>query len=145
MEPAAPVPAPEPKSEPPPSPATLPVSSGMPFSALEHIIVFTSGEGQAALQSKATAKMLQDIVGEDLATIRSKVPRDVVANCDIAERVRREGTIPDSAFRAMATLNLPLVQKAREGVFQICVRTFPLETKGIVTVFLFYNKAKLES
>src|SRR4051794_923843 len=106
---------------PPPTPATPPVASGLPFAALEHIFAFTSGEGQVALQSQATAIMLQNIVGVDLATIRQSVPRDVIAHCDITERVRRDGAISDSAFRAMASLNLPLVQKAREGAYLICV------------------------
>jgi hypothetical protein len=117
------------------------LASGLPFAALKQFYVFTSGEGPSAMKSPITAKMVKAIVGEDLAKVREKVPRDVFGRCDIAERMRLEKTVPNSAWRAMSSLNAELVQKAREGAYRTCVRIFPIENDEAVAVFLFYDKS----
>jgi len=116
------------------------VAAGVPFAALEQIFIFTTGEGPAVMQSAITTGMLQDIVGEDWSTIGEKVPRDVFGRCDIGERLRQEGKVPSSAWRAMSALKPALIQQAREGAYHTCVRTFSMETGGVVAVFLFYRK-----
>ena len=117
------------------------LASGFPFSALRQFYIFTAGDGPSAMKSPITAKMVKAIVGEDLARLREKVPRDVFGRCDIAERLRKEKTIPASAWRAMSSLNAELVQQAREGSYRTCVRIFPIENNEWVALFLFYEKA----
>jgi hypothetical protein len=119
------------------------ISSGVPATALEHIFVFTSGEGPATMQSPVTAVMVQEITGEDLESLRARVGRDVFGRCDIGDRLRQEGSVPSSAWRAMSSLKPELVQQARDGAYHICVRTFTVEPNNVVAVFLFYNKQKL--
>lgn len=119
------------------------LSSGMPFSALERIVVLTTGEGPAASQALATLGMLEAVTGEALATIRQQVPRDVITQCNFLEKLRNGGPIPDVAWRAVANVNAELVSQAREGIFRICARTFPIDTGDLVALFLFYNKQRL--
>jgi hypothetical protein len=116
------------------------VSSGMPVEALEHIFVFTSGDGPSLRESAVTSVMLLEIIGENPDAIRDRVPRDVFGKCNIGERIRTEGTVPASAWRAMSSLQPELVQKAKEAAYRTCVRTFKTETGDVVAVFLFYNK-----
>lgn len=123
--------------------ASQQVYSGMPAEALEQIFVFTSGEGPAVMKSAATKVMLQTVTGVDVSAMREKVPRDVFGRCDIAEKLRREGAVPASAWKAMSALKPELVQQARSGAYKICVRTFSIETSDVVAIFLFYNKDKL--
>jgi hypothetical protein len=119
------------------------VGSGLPFKALEQIFVFTTGEGRGVMQSPMVAGMLKDVVGAELDTIRNQVARDIVGRCDFGERLRRDGAIPEAAWRAMATLKPEVVRLAREGVYSACVRTFTTGAKEVVALFLFYNKQKM--
>jgi hypothetical protein len=118
------------------------IASGLPFSALEQIFILTTGEGPAATRSEVTTRIFQDVVGEDLGTIRQKVPRDVLARCEAVERVQREGAIPESVWRVMSGLKPELVQQARAGGYRICARIFPIETRDLVAAFFFYRKAE---
>ena len=119
------------------------VGSGLPFAALEQIFVFTTGEGRGVMQLPVVAGMLQDVVGAELNTIRSRVSRDIIGNCDFGERLRRDGAIPEAAWRAMATLKPEVVRLAREGAYSACVRTFTTGAKEVVALFLFYNRSKI--
>ncbi len=119
------------------------LSSGMRFAALEQIFMLTTGEGPAASHSDVTRGMLEAAAGEDLDTIRHHVPRHVITHCGFLEELRGGGPIPEGAWRAIARFSPELIQQAREGVFRICVRTFPIETGDMATLFLFYNKQRL--
>jgi hypothetical protein len=133
--------APEPEK--PTTPAASPVSAGMPFEALEHIFLFTTGEGSELMQSADMTEMLREIIGADWNSIREKASRDVFSRCDIAERLRSEGKVPSSAWNAMSAIKPALIQQARAGAFHTCVRTFSIETGAVVAVFLFYDKQKV--
>jgi hypothetical protein len=119
------------------------VFSGMPVRALEHIFVFTSGDGPSLRESAVTSMMLLEIIGENPDAIRDRVPRDVFGKCNIGERIRSEGKVPSSAWRAMSSLKPDLVQKAKEAAYRTCVRTFKTEAGDVVAVFLFYDKQRL--
>jgi hypothetical protein len=138
----APVAAPESKS--PEISATPSRSSGRPFSSLEQIFVFTTGEGPSAFKSRETTAMLQEAVGETLEIIRAKVPVDVIGGADAAVLTTiRAGLIPDSAWRALFAIKPDIAQRAKDGVYHLCVRTFPVESNEAVALFLLYNKQKL--
>lgn len=117
--------------------------SGMSFDALEHILLLSSGDAQAASRSAVTSGMLEAAAGEDLNLIRERIPRDAMGGCAFLEKLRGGGSIPELAWRAASTLKPELVQQAREGLYRICVRTFPIETGEMVALFLFYNKQML--
>jgi len=119
------------------------VSAGMPADALERIFVFTSGEGPSLRESAVTSMMLLEIIGENPDALRDRVPRDVFGKCNIGDRIRNEGKVPASAWRAMSSLSPELVQRAKDGAYRTCVRTFRTENEDTVAVFLFYNKEKL--
>jgi len=129
----------KPEQEPAES-ATAQLASGMPFGALQQIFIFTTGEGPDLMKSPVTHTVLQRIVGEDWAAIREKVPRDVFGRCDIGEKLRQEGKVPDAAWRAMSALKPALIQQAKSGALRTCVRTFSIESGEVVAVFLFYAK-----
>ena len=133
--------APEPEEG--PAAAHPQVSSGMRSAALEHIFVFTTGEGPSVWESPALARMLEEIIGEDLGAIRQNIPRDVVARCAIGELLRPDGSISEAVWRAMAAHQPDLVQQARDRLHRICVRTFRIEADTVVALVLFYNKQKL--
>ena len=122
----------------------IPLSTGMPFSALEQIFLLTTGEGQVASKSLVTVTLLQTAIGEDWEVIRQFVPRDVIGNCSALAEIGK-GPTPPLLWRAMTAFKPQLLQQAREGVYRICVRTFRLETGELVSAFLFYNKQKLQS
>jgi hypothetical protein len=134
---------------PPPEPEKTPAAldrqlfSGLPFAALEHIFILTTGDGPPASRSATTARMLEQTVGEALASIREKARRDVLARCSFIEQVRTKAALPAAAWSAMANYQTQLVQDARAGLYKVCVRTFPIETGDFVCLFLFYNKQKL--
>jgi hypothetical protein len=137
--PDAPVVAAAPESKPEEAAA----ASGLPFSALEQIFILSTGQGQPASRSTVTVKMLEQIIGEDVETIRSIVPRDVIAECKVLEGMRGQGAIPGSVWRAMTAFKPDLLQQAREGSHRIIVRSFEIDTGDLVCLFLFYSKAKL--
>jgi len=116
------------------------LASGMPFDALEQVFIFTSGEGPALMQSPISQALIEKIVGEKWPIIREKVPRDVFGRCDIGEKLRAEGKVPESAWRAMSALKPEVIQQAKAGAFRTTVRTFSLDTVGVAAVFLFYRK-----
>jgi hypothetical protein len=126
-----------------PVPLHRQLSSGMPFSSLEQIFIFTTGEGPRVWESDAAVRMFHAVIGEELGTIRAYTPRDVVSNCDLNDLLGRDGTLSDSVWRAMSTRQSQLVQQARDGVHRICVRTFRIEDDSVVAMVLFYNKQKL--
>jgi hypothetical protein len=117
--------------------------SGMPFEALEQVLMLASGDGQTASRSQVTAGMLEAVAGEQLDVIREKVPRDAMGGCSFLEKLRGGGSIPEAAWRAAAKLKPEVVRQAREGLYRICVRTYPIETGEMVALFLFYNKQML--
>lgn len=130
-------------------PHTIPPSlasqlhSGMAFEALEQILLLSSGDPQAASRSAVTSGMLEAVAGQDLTVIREKIPRDAMGGCVFLEKLRGGGSIPEAALRAASTLKPELVRQAREGLYRICVRTYPIETGEMVALFLFYNKQLL--
>ena len=104
--------------------------------------MFTTGDGPSAWQSPTVARMLKEIIGEDLSTLRQEVSRDVVARCAAGELLKPDGSISDAVWRAMAAHRPALVQQARERLYRICVRTFRIEADTVVALVLFYNKAE---
>ena len=143
--------APAAESEPlPAQPAESPdfdsekLPSDMPFAALDHSFLLTSGDGPEALRSEVTQLMLQRIVGEHLTVVRSHVPRDVVGRCNILQELKEQNSIPGAVWKKMAALRPELMQQARDGVYRICVRSFRIENGDTVSLFLFYNKQKFQ-
>ena len=124
----------------PTEPAAPQLASGMPFEGLQQIFIFTTGEGPALTKSPIAVAVFQKIIGADWAKIREKVPRDVFGRCDIGARLRQQGKIPETAWRAMSALKPDLVQQAKSGALRTCVRTFSTEGGKMVAVFLFYAK-----
>jgi hypothetical protein len=137
------------QTEEPPQPAEAPPSlghqlfSGLPFEALEQVLLLSSGDAQNASRSAVTTGMLEAAIGAELDVIREKVPRDAMGGCAFLEKLREGGQISDAALRAAAKLKPDLVRQAREGLYRICVRTYPIETGEMVALFLFYNKQLL--
>lgn len=144
--PAAEIPPAAPTSEPAePAPEEMELASGMPFSALEQVFLLTNGDGREAMHSELTSRIVAEAVGADFATVRQEVPRDVIGQCPVVEAIRRDKSVPDTAWRAMAGLKPSLVQLAREGAYKICIRTFPVNERQVAALFLFYSKAKMSA
>ena len=141
---AATAPLVEPEAKSPEIPATPSMSSGKPFSALEQIFVFTTGDGPSAFKSAVTTAMLTEAVGESMDNIRSKVPVDVIGGASQAAlETIRAGSIPGPAWRALFAIKPAVAQQAQDGVYHLCVRTFSVEPNEAVALFLLYNKQKL--
>jgi len=120
------------------------MSSGKPFAALEQIFVLTTGEGPSAFKSEVTAAMLAEAAGEQLEDIRAKIPVDVIggATAGVLETIRA-GSIPGSAWRALLKIKPTVAKQAQDGAYHLCIRTFPVESKELVALFLLYNKETL--
>jgi hypothetical protein len=142
--PAAPAPAqetaPAPQAQAAPPSLNQQLSSGMPFDALEHIFLLTTGDAPTASRSPVTTGVLEGATGEKLDNIREKIRRDVIGKCDFLEKLRGGGSLPDNVWRALANLNPELIQRARGGSHKVCVRTFQAENQDLVTLLLFYRK-----
>ncbi len=121
------------------------LTSDMPFAAMDHSFLLTSGDGPEALRSEVMQVMLQRIIGEDFEVIRQKVPRDVISRCSVLEELKGQSSTPAVIWKKMAALRPELLQQAREGTYRICVRSFRIENGDTVSLFLFYNKQKLQA
>jgi hypothetical protein len=120
-----------------------PVWSGLPVEALEHIFIFTDGEGPAAIASMDGARIMDEIMGASFDVVRGRVARDVFGRCNIPARLATEQDVPGSAWRAMSALKPELVHETRNGGYKVCVRIFDIESGQKMAAFLFYNKGKL--
>lgn len=118
-------------------------SSGMPFSALEQLFIFTTGDGPSIWSSEIATRVLEATIGENLDRIRQSTPRDVIFNCDLAQLLKQNGAISDAVWRAMAVREPSVVARAQQKLSRTFVRTFNLETDTVVAVVLFYNNQKL--
>jgi hypothetical protein len=116
------------------------LQSGMPIASLEHIFIFTDGEGPHAMRSHITGMILQEITGADLESIRKQASREVFGRCNIPQQLAAQQRVPDSAWRAVSALKPELAQHARDGRCRICIRSFEIESGQKVAAFLFYNK-----
>jgi hypothetical protein len=130
-------------SEGTPGTERIPLDSGMPFSALEHIFILTTGEAREAARSQETVRILESVIGTDWETIRQVVPRDAISQCTQLEGLSREA-IPALIWRTLTAFKPNLLAQAKQGTHRICVRRFRIETGDLVAVFLFYNKSKLQ-
>ncbi len=133
----------EPEAEQKQDPPQDQLASGMPFSALVRIFLFTTGDGQAAWHAPEVVQMLEGSIGVDIGTIRLDVPRDIIGQCAVNELWKPDGSLSDAAWRAMATHQPNLIQQARERLLRVCVRTFRIGTGTVAALVLFYNKKKL--
>jgi len=115
----------------------------MPFAALEHIFVFTSGTGSGVFDSRVVAGVLQDAVEIPLDAIVKKVSIDVIGCSDVGTRIMRQGSIPDIAWIAMSAIKPVLAKQAQDGLYRCCVRPCPSESNEIVAFILLYSKQKL--
>jgi hypothetical protein len=138
-------PAATPPSRPEPTPAEQErkLFSGLAFAALEQVFILTSGDGPAASRSPVTQRVLEQTVGESIATIRERTQRDVLSHCGFIEQLRTQTALPAAAWSAMANFRMQLVQDARAGRYKLCVRNFPIENGELVCLFLFYNRGRL--
>jgi hypothetical protein len=134
----------DPKPKPTELLATPSLSSGKPFAALDHVFIFTTGEGPAALKSEVTASMLAEAVDHKVEDLWENVPVDVVGGtaAGVVEAIR-SGSIPGSAWRALFRIKRTVAQQIQDGWYHLCVRTFRLESNDLVAAFLLYNKHKL--
>jgi hypothetical protein len=132
-----------PKPEEGPAPIHPQLSAGMPFAALDHIFLFTTGDGPAASQSPEVGRILEAIVGTDGDIIRPNVSRDVIGRCAVGELLKPDGSISEAVWSVMAAHQPDLVKRARERLYRVCVRTFRAEADSVVALVLFYNKEKL--
>jgi hypothetical protein len=117
----------------------------MPFFALEQACVFTTGDAAGFWGSTVAAQTAREVTGEELATLRRTLPKDVISGCAAKGILGREGAVSPSLWRAMAALQPALVEQARQKVYRVCVRTFRIEADALVTLVLFYNKEKLKA
>jgi hypothetical protein len=119
--------------------------SGLPFAALEQVFILTTGDGPAASRSPVTVRILEQTAGESIAAVRERAQRDVVSHCAFIGQLRTQAAVPPEAWRTMANFRMQLVQDARAGQYKVCVRSFPIESGDLVSVFLFYSRDKLQA
>jgi len=130
----------QPQAQQPKEPGMDEVASGLPLSALERIFLFTTGDGPAAWESPAVTQMLEASIGTDIETICTKVPRDVIGQCAVAELLKPNGSLSDAAWLKMASHRPDLVRQARERLLRVRVRTFNIGPDTMVALVLFYQK-----
>jgi hypothetical protein len=116
------------------------VPSGLPFSALDQIFIFTTGEGRSVFESQLANQKLEDTIGEPVDKIRDQVQVNVVGRVDAGVEMMHDGSIPDKAWRAIAAIKPDVAEQAKAGAYQFCVRTLLAETNDVITLLLFYRK-----
>jgi hypothetical protein len=138
-QPAPATPAPDPELA---NPATLleTAPSGLPFSALDQIFIFTSGEGRSVFESQLANQKLEDTVGEKVDKIRESVQVNVVGRVDAGVEMMQDDSIPDKAWRAITAVKPDVAEQAKAGAYQFCVRTLLSENNDVITLLLFYKK-----
>jgi hypothetical protein len=138
-QPAPATPAPDPELA---NPATLleTAPSGLPFSALDQIFIFTSGEGRSVFESQLANQKLEDTVGEKVGKIRESVQVNVVGRVDAGVEMMQDDSIPDKAWRAITAVKPDVAEQAKAGAYQFCVRTLLSENNDVITLLLFYKK-----
>jgi hypothetical protein len=120
-----------------------PESSVPPYHALEQLFVFTSGEPRPAFESKVLMNTLQELTGQPARTIQHEVASHVIGRTDIGALAHRDQAIPAKAWRAVTAIDPAVAGEAKEGAFEVCLRTCQLENRDVVALLLFYNKNKL--
>jgi hypothetical protein len=116
------------------------LASGLPCSALDHIFLFTTGDGPAAWYAPPVTQMLEASIGTDIDTIRKDTPRDVIGQCAVGELLKPDGSLSDAAWLKMAAHQPTLVQQARARLLRVCVRTFRIDPDTVAAIVLFYKK-----
>jgi hypothetical protein len=119
------------------------VPPALPFAALNHLFVFTSGAKQSVWESPIADQKFKQWVGQDLDTVRQGVPRDVVFNCDPVGLLGSNGNLSDAVWRLISARRPALVEKQRQGGCCLSVRTFRIESGSVVALALFYDAEKL--
>jgi hypothetical protein len=114
--------------------------SGLPFSALDQIFIFTSGEGRSVFESQLANQKLEDTVGEKVDKIRESVQVNVVGRVDAGVEMMQDDSIPDKAWRAITAVKPDVAEQAKAGAYQFCVRTLLSENNDVITLLLFYKK-----
>jgi hypothetical protein len=139
---AAPAPAtPAPASElADPAAPLMTAPSGLPFSALEQVFIFTTGEGRSVFESQLASHKLEDATGEAVEKIREMVQVNVVGRVDAGVEMMNDGSIPDKAWRAISAIKPEIAERAKAGAYDYCVRTVLSENNDVVTLLLFYKK-----
>jgi hypothetical protein len=116
------------------------LASGLPFAALEHIFIFTTGEGRLLFQSEAVVRKLQEIVGKPVAAIREKAPVDVIGHANVGVEMMLNRAIPDKAWRALFSIKPVLAQGAKDDLYHVCTRAFTTEDNDTIGALFFYSK-----
>jgi hypothetical protein len=116
----------------------------LPFAALEHVFVFTTGDRQSVWESPLTDLKFKHWIGQDLNAVRQAVPRDVVCNCDPVGLLGPDGNLSGSLWQWIAARRPELAEKQRRGACCLSVHTFRLESGAVVALALFYDSQKLE-
>jgi len=141
---AAAPPTPAPGTGKPDAPGKAGVASGQPFSSLEHIFIFTTGEGRSVFQSQAVIRKLEEIVGEPAGTIREKVTVDVIGHANVGVEMMLNQAIPDKAWRAMFAIRPVIAQNARDELYHVCARPFTTENNDSAAALFFYTNRRYE-
>lgn len=100
-------------------------ASPIPLSDLQHIFIFTDGNGQTVLDSPVATGTLQDTAEAPLTDFMGKVPFDVIARSKVASQIQQTGQFPESAWAAMSKIDPAITQKARAGTYRSVVRVIP--------------------
>jgi hypothetical protein len=138
-QPAPPTPAPAPELANPATPLET-APSGLPFSALDQVFIFTSGEARSVFESQLANQKLEDSVGEKVGKIRETLQVNIVGRVDAGVEMMHDDSIPDKAWRAIAAIKPDVAEQAKAGAYQFCVRTLLSENNDVITLLLFYKK-----
>jgi hypothetical protein len=123
------------------TPANPQLSSGEPFSALEHVVVFANDDKRTSLESPAIRTVLEDAAGKHLDDIVERIPINVIDHFDVVTNMKQTRSVPESAWTGISSINPVIVQNLQRGLYRVCVRVQDNPRFGPMgAIFLFYRK-----
>lgn len=119
------------------------LSSDMPFSSLEHVLLIVNENEDAALESPVLTAMLESAVGKYLEEIKEKVHIDIIGHSDAAIHIHQVQGIPESVREEIAARYPDLAEQMERDAYKInllCLVDPDVPLKG--AIFLFYSYSK---
>ncbi|MBN2129830.1 MAG: hypothetical protein JW741_10055 [Sedimentisphaerales bacterium] len=115
------------------------LSSGLPFSKLKHIFLFTDRDGASVTSSQAVTSVIESVTGQPMEAINIRIPISLVRHSAVGVLLAQEGRFPDIGLVEIEKGQPQLAREIRQGTLTLCCR--PVKTSdsgeqvGVVAIY----------